>query len=286
MPETYERLRRTVGARKIVADWSLTKVEDTNLSLVGSLSRRSGLNVLEVGAGRGYFCKKFTEKYHGNTYFVIEYEETNLEYGFSLGFYEQASLVALGSVYSLPFESRQFDLVIASELLEHLRDLDVALSEIDRVLQPDGYVIASVPSSSMYLYPLPILVSTLQALRHHGNEGKGIRLLVRRLRRLADDNSDGVYHRPFLPSQFSALYKRLNYRIIRHVSSILYFYYPPFSTMIEAHPNSPALRLITKTLVRFSDSLLGGDLPLVKWLGCRQHILAKKTHLSQKHSPA
>jgi SAM-dependent methyltransferase len=276
MPETYERLKHAVGARKIVADWSLTKIEDTNLNLVGELPRSSNLDVLEVGAGRGYFCKRFTEKYPRNRYSVVEYEEANLEYGLRLEFYEHASLVSLGSVYSLPFESQQFDLVIASELLEHLQDLDVGLSEIDRVLRPDGYVIASAPSSSMYLHPLPILISTIQGLKHYGDENRGIRLLVKRLRRLADDNKDGAYHRPFLPSQFNALFKKRNYRIVRHVTSILYFFHPPFSTMIEAHPSSRALTLITKALVKASDSLLEANLPGIKWLGCRQHILAKK----------
>jgi SAM-dependent methyltransferase len=47
--------------------------------------------------------------------------------------------------YRLPFDDEAFDCVVASEVLEHLRDDDRALAEIHRVLKPGGELVVSVP---------------------------------------------------------------------------------------------------------------------------------------------
>lgn len=279
MPEMYEKLKVMRGARKALADWTLTKIEDTNLKLASLIGRLEKQNVLEIGAGRGYFCWSFNQQYPDNRYFVIEYEEANLDYGFKLGFFHDASFVALGSVYSLPFADRQFDLVVISEVLEHLPDLESAMSEIHRVIKPEGWLVASVPNSTMYLHPEPILISLLQSVHHWNerNDNKGFRLLLRRLRRLADDNTEKRYHRPFLPRQFRAIFETHRYRIVKHVSSIMYLYHPPFSCLIDSYPSSLIARLLAKGTIRLSDYLLQLDVPLFRYVGTRQHILARKT---------
>lgn len=45
----------------------------------------------------------------------------------------------------LPFGDHQFDLVICSEVLEHLRDHAPPLHELARVVTPNGYLVVSVP---------------------------------------------------------------------------------------------------------------------------------------------
>ena len=47
----------------------------------------------------------------------------------------------------LPFEDESFDVVVAGELLEHLRDPAGFASEVRRVLRPDGTFVASVPNA-------------------------------------------------------------------------------------------------------------------------------------------
>ncbi|WP_439134001.1 class I SAM-dependent methyltransferase [Pseudomaricurvus sp.] len=46
---------------------------------------------------------------------------------------------------SLPFADNSFDKVICSEVLEHIPDYQGVLSEINRVLKPDGLLAVSVP---------------------------------------------------------------------------------------------------------------------------------------------
>jgi SAM-dependent methyltransferase len=47
----------------------------------------------------------------------------------------------------LPFEDESFDVVVAGELLEHLRDPRRLVSEARRVLRPGGTFVASVPNA-------------------------------------------------------------------------------------------------------------------------------------------
>lgn len=51
----------------------------------------------------------------------------------------------LGSVTDLPYPDEVFDLVLHSEVLEHIPDDHLALSEIIRVLRPGGRLVISVP---------------------------------------------------------------------------------------------------------------------------------------------
>lgn len=51
-----------------------------------------------------------------------------------------------GSAYSLPFPDNSFDLVVCSEVLEHLHDYKDAVAEVSRVLKPGGSFLASVPA--------------------------------------------------------------------------------------------------------------------------------------------
>jgi SAM-dependent methyltransferase len=46
----------------------------------------------------------------------------------------------------LSYKDRQFDLVLTTDTLEHVPDLDLALSEIERILKPGGRHIFTVPT--------------------------------------------------------------------------------------------------------------------------------------------
>lgn len=51
-----------------------------------------------------------------------------------------------GDAEAMPIGTRMFDCVLCSEVLEHLPDLDGALSEVGRVLISGGYLLATVPN--------------------------------------------------------------------------------------------------------------------------------------------
>lgn len=49
----------------------------------------------------------------------------------------------IGDAHLLPFKSRSFDLVLATAVIEHLYNPFVAFSEIERILEPGGYLLAT-----------------------------------------------------------------------------------------------------------------------------------------------
>ncbi|MGH9295860.1 MAG: class I SAM-dependent methyltransferase, partial [Acidimicrobiales bacterium] len=69
----------------------------------------------------------------------------------------RASLEAEG----LPFRSRSLDVVVMSELIEHLVDTDSALAEARRVLVPGGTLLLSTPNLAAW-YNRALLVAGVQ----------------------------------------------------------------------------------------------------------------------------
>jgi ubiquinone/menaquinone biosynthesis C-methylase UbiE len=61
-----------------------------------------------------------------------------------------AELVLIEPDEPLPFADNEFDLVTCIETLEHVRDVQLALSEIRRVLRPGGRLALTTPAASRW----------------------------------------------------------------------------------------------------------------------------------------
>jgi len=55
----------------------------------------------------------------------------------------------------LPFKNNVFDLVTAIEVLEHIKETQLVISEIYRVLKPKGFVFMTTPT------PIDIVIKIL-----------------------------------------------------------------------------------------------------------------------------
>ncbi len=69
-----------------------------------------------------------------------------------------------GDAQALPIKSASMDTIILMEVLEHVPDTDAVISEISRVLKPDGLFIFSMP----FLYPIHDAPFDFQRLTIHG----------------------------------------------------------------------------------------------------------------------
>jgi ubiquinone/menaquinone biosynthesis C-methylase UbiE len=58
---------------------------------------------------------------------------------------------AVGDIEKLEYQDREFDVVVASGVIEYQNDDDVALAEMKRVLKPGGYMILNVTNKYSYL---------------------------------------------------------------------------------------------------------------------------------------
>jgi hypothetical protein len=145
----------------------------------------------------------------------------------------------------------------------------LATTEINRVLKNGGVVIASVPNTLMFFYPL---VFSLMCIRKGG-----LKHLTGLIRREVDE-SPGQYHRPFLPKQFKTLFEKNGFKVLRHRTSMCYFWRFPYDRVILWGDKFCSLitKLIVKLVIKATDLPLDKEFPVIKWFGARQHILAKK----------
>jgi SAM-dependent methyltransferase len=56
----------------------------------------------------------------------------------------------VGDLRELPYKEDEFDMVTCFEAIEHVRDPDVVLDELRRVLKPDGVLAISTPNRNVY----------------------------------------------------------------------------------------------------------------------------------------
>lgn len=101
--------------------------------------------ILDVGCGRGFYLKalslfKFPKEIHG-----IDINKDYLKVAKNIC-NDNRVFIQQANIYSLPFPNNYFDFIIASEILEHLKNDIAALLEIKRVLKPKGLVVITVPN--------------------------------------------------------------------------------------------------------------------------------------------
>ncbi|RDI47029.1 class I SAM-dependent methyltransferase [Nocardia mexicana] len=75
-----------------------------------------------------------------------------------------------GDALAMPYEDGEFDVVVASEILEHIPDDDSAIAELVRVLKPGGALAVTVPRW------LPERICWLLSDEYHANEGGHVRI--------------------------------------------------------------------------------------------------------------
>ena len=117
------------------------------------LGLRAGERVLDVGAGFGrhvYECARRGARAVALDYAEAEVVETRATIGamHAAGEIGESAFIGVmrGDATKLPFPDNSFDVVITSEVLEHITDDTAAIAEMVRVLRPGGRFAASVPA--------------------------------------------------------------------------------------------------------------------------------------------
>jgi 2-polyprenyl-3-methyl-5-hydroxy-6-metoxy-1,4-benzoquinol methylase len=113
------------------------------------LDIRPGMRVLDAGCGSG---RHIGTVYKRDGIDVVgvdlngeDLQKTRFALNLSQGPKSGSWLIARSDVTGLPFKDEAFDLVICSEVLEHIHDNRTAVQELFRVLRPGGSLVVSVP---------------------------------------------------------------------------------------------------------------------------------------------
>jgi ubiquinone/menaquinone biosynthesis C-methylase UbiE len=115
-----------------------------NIELIERLFKHIDLknisNVLEIGCGIGITAEHLYNKYNMNVVGTdvdpeqIMFAKKHQKESKQLKFMELDATI-------LPFENQEFDMVISMFVLHHIGSWDKTLTEISRVLKPNGYFI-------------------------------------------------------------------------------------------------------------------------------------------------
>jgi ubiquinone/menaquinone biosynthesis C-methylase UbiE len=103
--------------------------------------------VLDIGCGSGHGSNTLSTKF--KTVHGVDIAEEAITY--AKEYWQQPNIhFSLGNSMDIPFPENTFDVVVAFEVFEHLNDWRKFLSEIKRVLKPNGLVYVSTPNKTLY----------------------------------------------------------------------------------------------------------------------------------------
>ena len=115
-------------------------------TLLGLIKERQVDSILDVGCGEGFTLNRFSENKVGKKLEGIEYNKSAIQLGQKI--YPNIK-IKQGNIYSLPYEDNSFDLVLCTEVLEHLEEPKKALKELVRVSKK--YLVISVPNEPLFM---------------------------------------------------------------------------------------------------------------------------------------
>lgn len=115
-------------------------------SLISLIKPLSPKTILDAGCGEGFTMSKLAEFGVGKQIEGVEYSKDAITLGKK--FFPNL-VIKQGSVYELPYEDNSFDLIVCTEVLEHLEDPKKAIKEMLRVSKK--YLVISVPNEPLFM---------------------------------------------------------------------------------------------------------------------------------------
>ena len=115
-------------------------------NLVNLTQAKTVDSILDVGCGEGFTLNRLKENGIGKKLEGIEYLDTAIALGKKT--YSDIKITK-GTIYDLPYGDNSFDLVLCTEVLEHLEEPQEALKELVRVSKK--YLVISVPNEPFFM---------------------------------------------------------------------------------------------------------------------------------------
>ncbi|MGA2967578.1 MAG: class I SAM-dependent methyltransferase [Candidatus Levyibacteriota bacterium] len=116
-------------------------------NLVNLTKAKTVDSILDVGCGEGFTLNRLREKGIGKKLEGLEYSKDAIALGRET--YPDIK-ISQGSIYKLPYKDNAFDLVLCTEVLEHLDKPQDALKELVRVSKK--YLVISVPNEPFFMF--------------------------------------------------------------------------------------------------------------------------------------
>ena len=122
-------------------NWWFVSRRNIVLQLVNETDINMNDKILEIGCSGGPLLKSLKQNGFTNTY-GIDISDNAINECRNKGIVN----VSVMDAAKTQFKDKEFDLIIASDVLEHLKDDNAALTEWHRLLKPNGKLIIFVPA--------------------------------------------------------------------------------------------------------------------------------------------
>jgi len=167
MDHSFEQKYHKAGS----SDWWIKSRRNIVLQIVKGFGIKKTAEILDIGCADGLLIEQLSNEGFSNIH-GIDVSETGISQCKKRGLKN----VALMDGSKTSFEDNMFDVIIASDVLEHIEDENQALMEWYRLLKPKGQLIVFVPAYKF-------LWSSHDEVAHHfrryskANLKKGIELV-------------------------------------------------------------------------------------------------------------
>lgn len=107
-----------------------------------------GLRILDAGAGEQQFKKYCSHLMYVSQDFA-QYDGLGDSAGLQMGKWDNSNLDIISDITNIPEPDFSFDVILCTEVFEHLPDPISAIKEFSRLLKPNGTLIITAPFCSL-----------------------------------------------------------------------------------------------------------------------------------------
>lgn len=119
---------------------------NNKLKKVLDLIQNSPKKILDVGCASGWFLSRIAEEFPKAKCYGIDVYDKGVRYAKKI--YPKIEF-KVADAHKIPYKNNIFDLVICTEVLEHLDNPKSAILEIKRVLKKDGLAVIELDSGNL-----------------------------------------------------------------------------------------------------------------------------------------
>ncbi len=157
------------------ADGNLSDFKKKWPILKSFIPLESGKTILDFGCGNGVILKEMTVLNPEARYIGIDVSGTALEMAKKK--LPTAVFYKVGDGEKIPLGDKSVDFIFSSEVLEHIYDVENAVSELQRILKPGGKFLLTVPYHG---FIKNILIAIFAFNRHFNPIGSHIRFFSKK----------------------------------------------------------------------------------------------------------
>ncbi len=109
-------------------------------------SNQNPTSILDVGSASGWFLSQLSILYPKAKCSGVDVYKDAISYGKQI--YSSLRLIHTDA-HTLPLDNNSFDVVVCTEVLEHVEDPERVLQEIKRVLKPEGVAVIEMDTGNL-----------------------------------------------------------------------------------------------------------------------------------------